>query len=241
MSNRKCNAPQSVRSSVKSCVVHQCSLVTYVSENVILNVLNRWKDYIQEWAYILHDRDVYDDEKDGHSIGDPKQRHYHIVLKFWCSVRSQTVVSWFYDPYCGQNTLFKQIESSLGNAYAYLDHRNAPDKVQYPSQSIKCSSREFWEGLDDYSEVDNDSLTQALFEFVEGVPFTQLVRMYGRDFIVNSANIKRCAEMISFENGYAKPIALMRDEINSLHDEIDKLRKERDLLRRCVINESVGK
>lgn len=222
--------PRKPRSSIKSMVVRQCSLITYVSEYTIQNALERWKDYIMEWAYIRHDRDFYLEDDEDHKKGDHKETHYHIVLKLWQCVRSQTIVNWFADPWTGQNTLFKPIETSLGSAYAYLDHRNAPEKFQYPAQCIKASNLAFWESLDDFVAVDTDPLTQSVFDLIDGVPYIDVVRQYGRDFILASGHVDNVVRHISCEQHFRVQYLELQDGINKLQDQIDDLIEQKKYL-----------
>ena len=54
---------------------------------------------IKQWAYVLHDKDVYSekDEMDdpNHKQGDVKPPHWHIVLNCTQQVEIQTIAKWF--------------------------------------------------------------------------------------------------------------------------------------------------
>lgn len=229
------------RKVVKSSVLRSCEVVTYTSHYHIENVLQRWSNYIKEYAWIYHDRDTYtqEDVEDFKSSnpsvdcpfneGDLKVPHKHILLVFWQTMRSSTILNWFADPYCGQNSRINRIQGSLADAYAYLDHRNRPDKFQYPSQAIICSSREFWEDLDDYSDT-VDPLRDALFERLEGVPYKDLVLRYGRDFIIHSSSVDYCVKTIQKEEGNFNELYLMDSEVRVLEDKLIEMQKEKERL-----------
>lgn len=51
---------------------------------------------IKEYAYIRHDKDVYtkDDEKNGHTAGEPKPPHWHIVIRCDSAIEIETIAKW---------------------------------------------------------------------------------------------------------------------------------------------------
>lgn len=87
-----------------------------------------------EYAYILHDKDIWDEEKvddDGvtiHNVGDIKKPHYHVIISFK-NPRSLEKL---------KNELgVKHLETCNFYFYArYLIHKDYPRKYQYEEKEI---------------------------------------------------------------------------------------------------------
>ena len=98
-----------------------------------LKVLEYIKKYF-EYAYILHDKDIWDEEKvddDGvtiHKVGDLKKPHYHVVLNFK-NARSIEKLK--------DELGLKHIETCNFYFYIrYLIHKDNPRKFQYSEDEI---------------------------------------------------------------------------------------------------------
>lgn len=83
---------------------------------------------IKDYAYILHDKDKYDD-------GTLKPAHWHIMLRFKNPVPTESLCKWFRV----KPNQIERIKGSFGDAVAYLTHRNRPDKFQYLDEEIKSN------------------------------------------------------------------------------------------------------
>lgn len=46
--------------------------------NMLDYLLNH--DYVFQIVYILHDKDVWEEDTEGHKIGEPKKPHYHVLV-----------------------------------------------------------------------------------------------------------------------------------------------------------------
>lgn len=105
----------------------------YPEDTEHLKILEYIKKYY-EYAYILHDKDVWDEDKvddDGvtiHKVGDLKKPHYHVILSFK-NPRSIDKL---------KNELgLKHLETCNFYFYArYLIHKDYPRKFQYTEQEI---------------------------------------------------------------------------------------------------------
>lgn len=98
-----------------------------------LKVLEYIKNYF-EYAYILHDKDLWDEEKvddDGvtiHKVGDLKKPHYHVVLNFK-NARSIEKLK--------DELGLKHLETCNFYFYIrYLIHKDSPRKYQYSEDEI---------------------------------------------------------------------------------------------------------
>ena len=92
---------------------------------------------IKEWAYIIHDKDVYtqkDEEKNPeHKEGTLKKPHIHLYLNFGQgSATFKDVARWFKDEpqYVGK------VHGRKADMLLYLTHRNVPEKYQYKDDEV---------------------------------------------------------------------------------------------------------
>lgn len=93
--------------------------------------------FIVDYAYILHDKDVYTrlDQEDvpGKQIGDKKENHYHIGFRTKNSNSFKTISN----RYDVQENLIEKIKSNRFSDYlAYLTHANAKEKFQYDDKEV---------------------------------------------------------------------------------------------------------
>jgi len=93
---------------------------------------------IEKWAYILHDKDIYEV---GHKqAGEPKPPHWHVFVKLKYSQKICHIASWFN---IKQNYI-QRIKGKYSDALKYLIHENAPEKYQYPVEEVKYSDGFDW-------------------------------------------------------------------------------------------------
>ena len=120
-------------------------------ENVLSAVAHKT---IKKYAYILHDKDVKNEETDGHAsfqIGNKIGEHYHIAIKCDNAVEVSTIAKWFNVP---EN--FVEIVSGA-NAYMdcveYLTHEHPTQqekgKFRYADNEVK-SNHDWRKELDLY-------------------------------------------------------------------------------------------
>ncbi|MFT2804657.1 AAA family ATPase, partial [Candidatus Phytoplasma asteris] len=79
-----------------------CELVinsNLINQSKIETILEAKTKAIQNYAYILHDKDTYQNEKEaqlnGKKIGDLKTPHWHIYLRFNYSQDTKHISQWF--------------------------------------------------------------------------------------------------------------------------------------------------
>lgn len=183
-----------------------CLTTYYTLEDAlkICDLLQR-EGWLQHYAMQLHDKDVNED-------GTPKEPHVHIVVITYRKTTCNKVRAMFYgqtpDGKDKVNTL-AQVCENLDGAYDYLTHRTpsarADGKYQYSLEDTKTDFDPFWceRGLES-REV--DSLTSACFDLANGcVTHTQLLKRYGRDFIINYRNLREVAYMLKSEYDSENP------------------------------------
>lgn len=174
-------------------------LVTYLSEEQLLQVIDEHTNQIKAYAYILHDKDVNDD-------GNPKPPHIHLLLALH-NVNSITgILKWFYgfedDKGNDINTLAKVMSNPHG-AYGYLTHNTVASahKYQYDESLIKSVNGDFFVN---YEIVNDDKLSSALQEMLDGIPISEVAKKYGRDFIIHYAHIRALYNDIQSQIGGKK-------------------------------------
>ena len=96
------------------------------------------KNCIKNFAYIIHDKDIYSKEEEQqnpeHKVGTLKSAHIHLLLKFdeQQPQKLECVSNWF-----GlANNFVSKIQSNWDDACLYLIHRNSPNKYQYPVEEV---------------------------------------------------------------------------------------------------------
>lgn len=220
MKNQQSRKPQQSR---KFC------LTTYYELDSVRSILEDLQNngVIEHWAMQLHDKDVKED-------GSPKEKHVHIILITYKKTTCNKIRAMFYgctpDGQQAVNTL-AQICENLDGAYDYLTHSTpqarAENKYQYSCEDTETDFDLFWceKGLES-REV--DTLTQSVFDLASGcMSHTQLLKRYGRDFIINYRNVREVAYMIAQEmrdeNAVTRNIlATRRTEINKLTGEVNE-------------------
>lgn len=81
-----------------------------------------------EYAFILHDKDVYEDTTEEHMIGETKKPHYHVIISFK-NARSIDSIK--------KELELKHVETCNFYAYTrYLIHLDSPKKHQYSKDEI---------------------------------------------------------------------------------------------------------
>ncbi len=121
---------------------------------------------IKEWAYIIHDKDVYtkkDEEKNPeHKEGTLKKPHIHLYLNFGKNGASyDDVARWFKDKpqYVGR------VHGRKADVLLYLTHRNAPQKYQYNDDEVISN-------FDLTKAIDEDRKIHSLIEQTEEIIYT---------------------------------------------------------------------
>lgn len=163
-------------------------LVSYLPHDALQNILDTKLKQIDKYAYILHDKDVYDKDVVNdvgdvlHHVGDVKAPHTHIYLKLFESRDSGEIQRWFTKEIDGvrQNCFLERVHNRIG-CIAYLTHRTkqSQHKYQYDLDLIKSFNL-------DGTELDGDCVDNSLDiieDILNHVPLREMVRRYGKQFI----------------------------------------------------------
>lgn len=157
--------------------------ICYDSEG-LANFVKDNNSVVDEYAYILHDRDVKED-------GSPKEPHYHFLFVLHRSRRLSDIQS------CMKKTLdgnvLLQPCHSVSDTYGYLTHEDDCDKVKYDESDIVSSAdKSYWKPDNSINDSDSscDSIMLAYLDLMNSMPLTQCAKKYGRDFIIHYNHVK---------------------------------------------------
>lgn len=139
---------------------------------------------VDEYAYILHDRDVKDD-------GTLKEPHFHFLFVLRRSRRLSDIQSCMKKTL--QGTIMLQPCHSVSGSYGYLTHENEDNKVTYDESCIVSSAdKSYW--ISDITSIERDkscdTIMCAYLDLLNSMPLTDCAKKYGRDFIIHYNHIK---------------------------------------------------
>lgn len=163
------------------------SLSSYLTPEQIGFILSNKSEQCRAYAYILHDKDVKDD-------GTLKEPHCHILVSTINAKTVEQVRGWFkgYTDDKGLPiTTLGQPMHDVGSSFDYLTHDTEgallENKYVYSSECIQGYNLSFFK---DDTAQDEDNITLALSDMVDGIPLFEVAKKYGRDFIIHYQSIK---------------------------------------------------
>lgn len=178
------------------------ALITYHPEEVIKSVLTLYAGRIRHFAYILHDKDIYpDDEHDKktgaviHKKGDAVEPHHHLLLCMNNPITQTAIRNLFPQ---GQTTLAQPIRDKA-DCFVYLNHKDKPEKYQYPDGDIVCDDLSYWQNVQ--SGESDDRTLNILDDILAGVGFRELAKRYGRDLVINYSKYWSFAKAVQRTEG----------------------------------------
>lgn len=139
---------------------------------------------VDEYAYILHDRDVKED-------GTLKEPHYHFLFVLRRSRRLSDIQSCMMKTL--QGNVMLQPCHSVSCAYGYLTHDNEDSKFHYDESSIVSSAdSSFWKAdmPSTHGDKSCDTIMCAYLDLLNSMPLSACAKKYGRDFIIHYNHIK---------------------------------------------------
>lgn len=137
-----------------SSTITMCEIVNNLdrmSEKDIENGLRKSAPYVQRYAYILHNKDVYTEDcfekKTGellHKEGEPKAPHWHIALDFKIDDKNnkkfeKTFKTIANDFGVNESCVSKVKSGKYIKNLLYLTHRNASEKYQYDFSEVTAN------------------------------------------------------------------------------------------------------
>lgn len=126
---------------------------------------------IKEWAYIVHDKDVYtkadEKKKPEHKEGTPKKPHIHLYLNFGESGATfDDVARWFKD----KPQYVCKVKQRKKDILMYLTHQNAPDKYQYKDDEV-VSNFDLKQAIEEDKKIHSlvKEADQIVFDFMQEI------------------------------------------------------------------------
>lgn len=168
---------------------------TYHSVAQIKKVLKEVKN-VQHWAYCTHD-----------ACG--VEPHTHVLVALKDAVTTDNVKRWFssYKDDKGVDINIHVVgcnKTHAEHSYAYLTHDTpeckAAGKHVYPEEARHTDDFKYWSTFEEGGS--EDTLLEAVEKLLDGVPLRELVREYGRDFILHYNAIRTLVADIKGEENY---------------------------------------
>ena len=121
---------------------------------------------IKEWAYIIHDKDVYTKQDEAknpdHKEGTAVEPHIHLYLNFGQSAAAyETVAKWFKD----RTEQINKVKGRKSDMLLYLTHRNSPQKHQYKDDEVISN-------FDLKQAIEDDKKVHSLIEQTEEIVYS---------------------------------------------------------------------
>lgn len=160
--------------------------VSYLNEEQIKSVLYKHDKQIRAYAYILHDKDI--------EQGKPKEKHFHILLQLVHATTPNAIRNWFAGYVDNKdmpiNTLSQPMHD-ISSSFVYLTHSDENSiqagKYQYDISLVKSNNIEFFK---DSKGIEEDNISLAIQDLMNGIPLHEVATKYGRDFIIHYQSIK---------------------------------------------------
>ncbi len=164
--------------------------------NALPDILDGKSNAIQEWAYCIHNKDVYTEEDEKrtpeHKSGTLKPEHIHLVLRFKRNQPQNTeyIAKWFNIP----ENFVSKIRGKFEDAVLYLIHKNAPEKFQYDISEVVANFK-----VETYIEnCENQSkLSQIIKDILSGE-----IREYNKTIEIDSMLLVNPSDLRIIENAF---------------------------------------
>lgn len=186
------------------------SVRAYFENNAAVDdFIRQFGNGIRNYAYILHDLDVYHDNTEDHIEGEIKKAHYHIIINTREKLQENTFIKMCqsFSPENKFNKYSVQHTRDIVSAFNYLTHNTLEaqqdGKYIYPEENIKSNNKDYFVSTE-AEKICKDENTDGFLDFYLQVIeagycskelFDDFCRTYGRDFIINSARIIKTIEM----------------------------------------------
>lgn len=135
--------------------------VLYPEDSTHAAAMEKLKSGGYDYAAILHDSDVYEEDGKDHKKGDLKKPHWHIVIRFSPNALWNTAVA----KDLGIEPNYLEKCRNMNRSLLYLVHRDNPEKFQYDLSQVFGS------------EAMISVLSKLLTEEDEGLRVLSIVKM----------------------------------------------------------------
>lgn len=187
------------------------SLVTYIQPEILSRFLAD-SSWVQHFAFITHDRDVWSAEDEQanpeHVAGSFKTAHTHVIVFTYDAKTPSAIIKSFdrvsvdaYGVDGKQNTTCEVLNDAHAH-FRYFMHLDDPHKVRYSMQEITADDFAYWErmavtdGLTDSSNNPGLAMVQSM---IDGATYRQMVERYGKEFIYHQTHYENMVAKIKWE------------------------------------------
>lgn len=150
---------------------------------------------IKSYYWILHDKDKLDN-------GDLKPVHYHVVVTFNYAIipkKFESICDAYIFLESEDTNYFYEPVNSLSAVLLYLTHRNDPDKFQYSFSLIYTNNLTYLSSVYSYDTTKENDAYNIVMALIDGVPYEELLKLYGRDFVFHYRQYLLMADLIEAE------------------------------------------
>lgn len=174
------------------------ALITYCNPDQVKSVLKKHDSNIRSYAYIVHDMDLTED-------GKPKETHIHLLIRLVNNTTVDAVRNWF-NGFTDSNDLpvntLAQPLHDISSSFDYLTHNTEQARIdgkyEYSSDLVVSNNIDFWRNSD---LQDQDNISLAIQDILNGEPLATVAIKYGRDFIIHYQSIKMLITDIRQQTG----------------------------------------
>lgn len=157
----------------------------------LLDLIN--KHIITNYAFIVHERDVYGEDdfkrdvennRETQEIGTIKIKHIHLLLIFYQPVSRNVIINRFIiqDLPNGKTVLCSQMRDRY-TMYRYLTHKDNADKTQYSDDEIHSYNNKIFKTV--LETTSNMNIIVMYEDYINGENMYNMMVKYGRDWIIN--------------------------------------------------------
>lgn len=191
--------------------VRHFNMVVYCTENELLEMFRKYRGRITRYAYIIHDkcvydRDIYEDDNKTlkHKQGEPEQVHIHLLLSLYNNTTCSAVKRLF-----STETDKPRVEvmNDIYGSFRYLIHKDNPEKYQYDLLGVQSSDINYYLSLEGNGErKESDQKAWEIVQLLRQDTSPMIIaKRYGRDFIIHYRQYKDfcdSAKLWEMENRY---------------------------------------
>lgn len=188
------------------------AIIFYGTQEELIQIIRTYRESIAHYAYITHDKDVYEedliDEETNeyvHRKGEIEKVHIHILVDFFNAHTITAVKRMF------TTELDKPRVEVIGDRVAqfrYLTHKDNPEKYQYPDSDITAYDINYYEKLCITGDkIDGDNKAELIInDLLRGISPRIMVSRYGRDFVIHMKQYEECVQAIRFYDSHERAL-----------------------------------
>lgn len=176
---------------------------TYLPGAMCLKLLQETelKDIVEHFALCYHDKDI-------------AKPHTHVLLKFY---RNESYLTKIFEFFHCDN--ISDPSHKLSHCYEYLIHNSRQCKKDkkwvYDEEERIVDDIEYWSKLQVVNTTKDDMCVSIINDIINGVPIYDMVKRYGREYIIHRRHYTDCAISAKLEDYRLKGLV----EDDSVNDE----------------------